>query len=243
MAIPGFNIRPQPMYPSPVKSRSRPKRKPKRPEDPGPYWDTPVGRLYARDGWMDWGGGLMLAVGKTEGGAPFGLTYEEWVRLEEADARRTAAMKERKTGDYHHLEVDLEELGMALESWWVEGSHLVDLNTGEVVLLPDYDPAPEQKELCAAVEANPERYVPILPDEHWRAIQIMEDFVEGLPEGRVRKDLEWALSRKRKPFRHFKDALLAHPEARERWFAYHDGRLREIALAWLADEVPGARGK
>lgn len=71
----------------------------------------------------------------------------------------------------------------------------------------------------------------------------MEDFVEDLPEGRVRRDLEWALSQKRKPFRHFKDSLLGHPETRERWFAYHDGRLREIALAWLADEVPGARGK
>ncbi len=37
-------------------------------------------------------------------------------------------------------------------------------------------------------------------------------------------------------FRSFKDTLFEFPELRERWFAYHDARMRQRAIQWLADE-------
>ena len=44
--------------------------------------------------------------------------------------------------------------------------------------------------------------------------------------------LELAI-RGRGAFRRFKDVLAAYPRERERWFAFHDARLRELVLRWL----------
>jgi len=40
----------------------------------------------------------------------------------------------------------------------------------------------------------------------------------------------------RKPFRHFKDALLDYPELRDRWFAFEDTRLNRLAEAWCDEQ-------
>jgi hypothetical protein len=63
----------------------------------------------------------------------------------------------------------------------------------------------------------------------------MEDFIDGLPNARVQERLSDAI-RGRGPFRRFKDVLLDHPSERERWFAFQQARVRERAIAWLADE-------
>ena len=42
--------------------------------------------------------------------------------------------------------------------------------------------------------------------------------------------------RGRDAFHRFKDALLAHPDERECWFAFSAARVHERVLAWLAKE-------
>lgn len=52
--------------------------------------------------------------------------------------------------------------------------------------------------------------------------------------GDAQATLERALSGK-KPFRRFKDELMRFPEIREQWFAYHKGRMTELAHEWLEE--------
>jgi yecA family protein len=68
------------------------------------------------------------------------------------------------------------------------------------------------------------------PREGYR---IMADFVADLPSSRVREKLEWSLDGP-KPFRRFKDALRDDETIRKQWFDFHDARMRELAIEWLA---------
>ena len=63
----------------------------------------------------------------------------------------------------------------------------------------------------------------------------MEDFIDELPNVRLQERLLDAI-RGRGPFRRFKDVLLDYPTEREHWFAFQSARIRERAIAWLADE-------
>lgn len=62
----------------------------------------------------------------------------------------------------------------------------------------------------------------------------MEDFIYTLPPGRLRTQLERAIS-KRKPFRRFKDVLLNYPEERQAWFDFQNEQQRQWARDWLAE--------
>jgi hypothetical protein len=81
-------------------------------------------------------------------------------------------------------------------------------------------------------DVNGKRYLPIPSLSSNEGFRIMERFAAS-QEGRVREALFDALDR-RHPFRSFKDALRG--EVRERWFAYHESRVREEALDWLRSE-------
>jgi Uncharacterised protein family (UPF0158) len=81
-------------------------------------------------------------------------------------------------------------------------------------------------------DVNNERYLEIPSLSSNEGFRIMERFAAS-QEGRVREALFDALDR-RHPFRSFKDALRG--EVRERWFAYHESRVREEALDWLRSE-------
>jgi hypothetical protein len=63
----------------------------------------------------------------------------------------------------------------------------------------------------------------------------METFIETVASARLRERLAAAI-RGRGAFRRFKDVLAGHPEERERWFAFKDGRVRERVRDWLASE-------
>jgi hypothetical protein len=62
----------------------------------------------------------------------------------------------------------------------------------------------------------------------------MEEFAETVAAAALRVRLEEALAGDG-PFRRFKDVLAGHPAERERWFAFHDERVREAAREWLEE--------
>jgi hypothetical protein len=138
---------------------------------------------------------------------------------------------------YDHLKVDPEDLANALESHLDEGSWLLDLESGEVILAAsdsfEDEPGEEDYE-------DPEKFLPILPMPSRDAFRIMEAFVETLPDGEGSRSLAQVLGHPR-PFRGFKDTLLEFPDLRERWFKFHDARMLEKAQEWLEDNLPGAR--
>ena len=129
--------------------------------------------------------------------------------------------------------IDAEVLIAALESRDAEVEWYLDLVSGQVLPLfsevLDDDPS-----FAAALDAEPDRYIVIDPIESHEAFRIMETFVASLPPGAPSDGLASALTQPR-PFRHFKDALLAWPHIREQWFRFHDSRMRQVATDWLTE--------
>src|SRR5699024_2115447 len=62
---------------------------------------------------------------------------------------------------------------------------------------------------------------------HWRISEVSEERAGEL----LARVIEG-----RGAFRRFKDTLLDFPQLRERWFTFHDARMRRRAMQWLADE-------
>ena len=129
--------------------------------------------------------------------------------------------------------VNADELILALESTDAEIEWYFDLRTGAVVPivgdLLDEDPA-----MAAALESEPDRFFAIDPISSHEAFSIMEAFVAGRPQGAPTSRLTAALGQRR-PFRHFKDALLEWPHIRLQWFRFHNARMRKVAEDWLTE--------
>ncbi|MBI4642913.1 MAG: hypothetical protein HY790_05365 [Deltaproteobacteria bacterium] len=129
------------------------------------------------------------------------------------------------------LTVRADKLIMAFEDQSAEMQHYFDRQTGEVltVFADDMDEEDAQR-----LEAAPDRYLLIEPVPSWTGYDIMSDFVETLPEGKVQWELDRAL-RKNRPFRGFKDVLLNYPSVEEDWFRFHEQAFIKIIKEWLED--------
>jgi hypothetical protein len=143
---------------------------------------------------------------------------------------------DRQTGDVIGLDDDLV-IGDDYEEDDDQGGE--DEDGGEGGKDGDYEEDPDdwqarERALRRRIHAdlNGERYLPVPSMSSNEGFRIMERFAAS-QEGRVREALLDALDR-RHPFRSFKDALRG--EVRERWFAYHEQRVREEALDWLRSE-------
>jgi hypothetical protein len=136
-----------------------------------------------------------------------------------------------------YLSVQAVDLVEALASSQDEVIWLLDLESGEVLQV-DQDLAAAQSGL--EDWDNPDHFLPILPLESHQQFELMDAFVQDLPEGEACRALGRAL-RQPRPFRGFKDTLDDFPSLRERWFKFHDDRMLELAQAWLDEQVPGAR--
>lgn len=129
------------------------------------------------------------------------------------------------------LTIRADELIMLFEGFETEMQHFFDRQTGEVLSLYHAEEVEEDRE---RIEADPDRYLRIEPVPSWVGYEIMCDFVEALPEGKVQQELARALER-RKPFRGFKDVLLNYPQVREDWFRFHELSFIKIIQEWLED--------
>ena len=129
--------------------------------------------------------------------------------------------------------IDAEALIVALESRDAEVEWFLDLVSGQV--LPLFSEAiDDDTSFAEALDAEPDRYLLIDPIASHEAFSIMEAFVASLPPGEPSDRLASALTQRR-PFRHFKDALLAWPLIREQWFRFHGSRMRQVAREWLTE--------
>ena len=129
------------------------------------------------------------------------------------------------------LTIRADELIMAFEGFGTEMQHFFDRQTGEVLSLLEEDVDEEDAE---RLDADPERYLLIEPVSSSVGYEIMSDFVDTLPEGKVPREFARALQQ-RHPFRRFKDVLLNYPAVREDWFRFHEQAFMKIIQEWLDD--------
>jgi hypothetical protein len=129
------------------------------------------------------------------------------------------------------IRINLEDLEMAFDFDHLEAEHYLDLETGEVLLVPSRGVDEEAEELRERVEDS-DRYafVPHLePGEGWRT---MLDFIGTVKDSHLRQ-LLLAASDGKGAFRRFKDVLARHPEEQKRWFQFESDRIRERVVEWL----------
>lgn len=125
------------------------------------------------------------------------------------------------------LPVSLDELSKALTATRQDTSYFLDQQTGEVVAILD-----SLESELAEVEAHPDRYLSVFPEDPQDAAADMEEFAEGLEQGVLRGRLERALEGAH-PFQDFGEVLSDHPAEKERWKQMWIERGRARARAWL----------
>lgn len=146
------------------------------------------------------------------------------------------------------LPVDLGELAVAMEDHGDYHAWHLDAETGEVVPLPGPFGEPEalpeeiREEYERILEEEPDRLRPVPRISSERGYRWMVRFAESVGDEDLRRLLRVALDGKG-AFGRFKRVLSDHPEARERWFRFHDERVEAEAREWLEwleiEPVPG----
>lgn len=112
----------------------------------------------------------------------------------------------------------------------------LDLETGEIIYVPDNFADPEEHErLTEEIDANFERYLRIPYVESYEAYADMEDFISEIEDAHVRDLLEVAINGKG-AFRRFKDVLARYPAWREQWFKFKEERNIQRVKDWLETE-------
>jgi len=149
--------------------------------------------------------------------------------------------------------IDLIELEDALEG--VEpGEYYFLPGSGKVVFLPsedsyglgDIDESDEGDEHHDDEPAPDPDALPLDPISSRTRFKWMEDFITSVHSITAQSALRNAL-RQKKPFRHFKDALMEYPAVRQQWFQFQAERVKAEAVAlieglgWEILEVSDAR--
>jgi hypothetical protein len=217
------------------RSRAR-KPRVQKPHEQDFTWEVDGEVLHASDGWVEWGGELILSMGETSGGAPYGLSLQEYqaILIQECEGKKR--MEEWRKRTWEHLTVDLGGVMGALASHDPGLVWALDLESGEAVCFDEE----ERREDLEEPWEDLDRYLCIHPIEAHLSFDIRTDFVEDLPLGKPRTALAQAL-RQRHPFRVFRDALLAHPQVREAWLKYHEDCIRSLAMAWVEGKLKAAK--
>ena len=133
------------------------------------------------------------------------------------------------------LPVDLDELADLLEGGDDVRFGLVDLQTG--VVYPYSEMSGEYLGLGEGLDPDedPDRWLIVRRVGSRAAYQDMVAFIEQVDDPAQRDRLEIAISG-RGAFRRFKDVLARNEGELNRFFAFTNGRKRERAREWLADE-------
>lgn len=135
--------------------------------------------------------------------------------------------------------INLDEVADAMDQWSESTEEpLLDRETGHVVVVPDFDwTGVEDPELERAIEAEPDRFLPIPRFETRLEYEWMAVFCESIGDADARaKDRIADALRGKGAFRRFKDVLYEYPALRERWFAERNDYAANHASAWLKSE-------
>jgi hypothetical protein len=146
------------------------------------------------------------------------------------------------------VKVNLSDIIDGMESQSDENSSYLDKETGEVVLVSEYDmqtaeddepleeyPEWEQEQIAVAREIIDEtgRYLELPTKFDINEYEIMERFCLSLEDPRMRELLS-AKIKGSGAFRRFKDALYQNGIEHD-WFTYRNKAYREIAIEWCQE--------
>ena len=109
--------------------------------------------------------------------------------------------------------------------------HYYDSSTGEIVAL-------SEEFGTGKLDGPPERYTPIHSLSVSERYQIMEDFVETLPNQALQDELNGALI-EMGAFQKFEEVLKKYPTRYRQWQTFRSDKVMARAKAWLRDHKLG----
>src|SRR5262249_20259078 len=116
-----------------------------------------------------------------------------------------------------------------------EHHYFLDTETGEVILVSEYDDDEESSQRLEAIdEAEPGRYLQVPRAESSDGYEDMQEFIDTVSDKPLQQLLELAIHGKG-AFSRFKDVLARDPAEQQRWFAFQMERLNTRVREWLAD--------
>jgi Uncharacterised protein family (UPF0158) len=131
----------------------------------------------------------------------------------------------------YRLELDWDQLEIAVERNAPDTDSFLDLTTGKIVTIVAGDP--EAAHNRQQVSENIRNFLRIEPASSREQYRWMEKFVGSVSDESLRERLIISIDGKG-AFRRFKDVLLAYPAERERWFTYRAELLHWHIQNWLA---------
>lgn len=183
-------------------------------------------------------------AGYTEGGAPYGVTWEEQEALE-----RVAAARQSVSPPPQKEPVSLNDLVLEMQTLSDTFTVYYRRTTGEFIPVTDeyvhaaegddpLDDRPDWEQaairMAAEVLADESGDCVPLPSQYdIHEYAIMERFCQSVNSPKVADDLFRSISG-RGAFRRFKDAIQRHG-IREEWYRFKDEAYREIARDWCEE--------
>lgn len=169
---------------------------------------------------------IYFIVGYTDGGVPYGITWEEYEAEQSGGGGHTKQLK--------LTEQQFQELVDAYDMY-VDGiDSFLNIETGDVVTLNTFDTDDEDKELSEVIEVGfNEIYFRIPHRESDEGYTDMIDFAETVEDKKLRSTLMHILSGGKRIFRRFKDALSSDRQQLERYYLFIEERNRIRVADWL----------
>jgi hypothetical protein len=124
---------------------------------------------------------------------------------------------------------NLEAVIQALESQLDTIKNYYDRTSGDVVMISE-----EFGEGPADIDQQTDRFLLIPPLTNNDLFQIMEDFIEDLPNAALQEELNLALIEKG-AFQRFDETLKKYPTRFEQWRKFRVDKILACARAWLID--------
>jgi len=187
-----------------------------------------------------WSEDFAFIAGFTEGGAPFGTTWQEMEEMEKQESEKKGNI--RATPAQRTIRVDMNDLEPAFESRSELFRDYLDTESGECLAIPGYGyDADVDDEMAAGIEkidsAPLGRYLLIEPEMDLRpSLDDAREFVHGVESEGLRRRLEGALGQRRGAFRRFLDILHTEAGEVERWYHIRRQRLWERIAGYLESE-------
>ncbi|MCM3081745.1 UPF0158 family protein [Brevibacillus invocatus] len=173
-------------------------------------------------------------AGYTEGGAPYGVTWEEYEAQSALAKDCSTSEGEPQMKKLVLTERQLQELIDTYDMHMDGIEHFLNIDNGEIVMINSFDMEDEDEELSEAIEEGfNEIYFRIPSRESHEGYMDMEDFADTVPNEKLRTKLFNVLSGGKKIFRRFKDALTSDARELDRYYKFVESRNKVRILEWL----------
>lgn len=147
-----------------------------------------------------------------------------------------------------NIQVKLKDIIEEMEIQFEESRSLLNINTGEIVLVTSEDLRAaedekpfdhlsewEQENRMIAIDVveNFENYIELPTKFEVNEYEIMENFCLTVSDQSKQESLLWAIKGKG-AFRRFKDIIIDF-EMEEQWYSYRDECFKQIAIEWCQE--------